>query len=168
MRRLLGAQALPGGPLIAALFVEKGGVYYGLPDVDPWDLERDARLYAGPWPVVAHPPCERWGEQWHACRPVGHPKRGVLGDDGGCFESALRKVRHLACGQWSKSAMSSMVYRASQNRIENLLPRPCNYASLLVASMQNHRLSKPAPPSIDAHARNVAWTSPGRTWRIDA
>ena len=41
---------------VAALYVEKGGVYYGLPDVDPWDEERDARLYAGPWPVVAHPP----------------------------------------------------------------------------------------------------------------
>jgi hypothetical protein len=42
--------------LIAALYVETGGVYYGLPDVDPWDEARDARLYDGPWPVVAHPP----------------------------------------------------------------------------------------------------------------
>lgn len=47
--------------MIAALYVEKNGVYYGLPDVDPWDKERDARLYAGPWPVVAHPPCSTWG-----------------------------------------------------------------------------------------------------------
>jgi hypothetical protein len=31
--------------MIAALYVETGGVYYGLPDVDPWDEERDARLY---------------------------------------------------------------------------------------------------------------------------
>jgi hypothetical protein len=46
--------------MIAALYVERGGVYYGLPDVDPWDEERDARLYAGPWPVVAHPVCARW------------------------------------------------------------------------------------------------------------
>ena len=43
--------------MIAALFVETGGVYFGLPNVDPWDEERDARLYDGPWPVVAHPPC---------------------------------------------------------------------------------------------------------------
>ena len=34
-----------GGGMIAALYVETGGVYYGLPDVDPWDEERDARLY---------------------------------------------------------------------------------------------------------------------------
>ena len=34
--------------MIAALFVEHGGVYYGMPNVDPWDEERDARKYAGP------------------------------------------------------------------------------------------------------------------------
>jgi hypothetical protein len=44
--------------VIAALYVETGGCYFGLPDVDPWDQARDARLYAGPWPVVAHPPCQ--------------------------------------------------------------------------------------------------------------
>ena len=31
---------------IAALFVATGGVYFGLPGVDPWDEARDARLYA--------------------------------------------------------------------------------------------------------------------------
>lgn len=50
--------------MIAALFVQRGGVYFGLPDVDPWDEQRDARLYAGPLPVVAHPPCQRWGRYW--------------------------------------------------------------------------------------------------------
>jgi len=81
--------------MVAALFVAKGGCYFGIDGVDPWDEERDARKYAGPWPVVAHPPCERWSSQWHGCRPIGHPKRGILGDDGGCFEAALGKVRHL-------------------------------------------------------------------------
>lgn len=76
--------------MIAALFVQKNGVYYGLPDVDPWDEARDARKYAGPWPVVAHPPCARW------CRLAGlvEARWGhKRGDDGGCFESALRSVR---------------------------------------------------------------------------
>lgn len=77
--------------MIAALYVVKGGCYYGLPNVDPWDEERDARLYAGPWPVVAHPPCQRWGRYWFggpSCRV-----RKKLGDDGGCFASALASVR---------------------------------------------------------------------------
>jgi len=33
-----------GRAVIAALYVEKGGCYYNLPGVDPWDEERDARL----------------------------------------------------------------------------------------------------------------------------
>lgn len=47
-------------PFVAALYVERDGAYYGLEHVDPWDVERDARTYAGPWPVVAHPPCNTW------------------------------------------------------------------------------------------------------------
>jgi hypothetical protein len=78
-------------PVIAALYVAKGGVYYGLPDVDPWDIERDARKYDGPWTVVAHPPCERWGRYWHG-GPSARVRR-VKGDDGGCFAAALEAVR---------------------------------------------------------------------------
>lgn len=76
--------------MIAALFVEAGGVYFGLPDVDPWDEQRDARLYPGPHRVVAHPPCSRW------CRLAGlvQARWGhKVGDDGGCFASALESVR---------------------------------------------------------------------------
>ena len=75
---------------IAALFVAKNGCYFGLPDVDPWDEARDARLYEGPYPVVAHPPCERWGRYWSGGPSVR--VRRKLGDDGGCFESALLSV----------------------------------------------------------------------------
>ena len=80
---------------IAALYVERGGCYYDLPDVDPWDQERDARLYAGPHPVVAHPPCQRWGDMWMGS-PLVIARTGVrkkLGDDGGCFAAALAAVR---------------------------------------------------------------------------
>jgi hypothetical protein len=78
--------------VIAALFVAKGGCYFGLPGVDPWDEQRDARLYAGPWPVVAHPPCARWGRYWFG-GPGWKGPRKVKGDDGGCFASALASVR---------------------------------------------------------------------------
>ena len=80
--------------MIAALFVAKGGCYFGLPDVDPWDEERDARLYTGPHPVVAHPPCQRWGSL--AFANYARYRRDELrpGNDGFCFEAALRAVRH--------------------------------------------------------------------------
>jgi hypothetical protein len=76
--------------VIAALFVEPDGAYFNLDGVDPWDERRDARLYAGPWPVVAHPPCERWGKFWYGC--PSREKRFKKGDDGGCFEAALAAV----------------------------------------------------------------------------
>lgn len=77
--------------MIAALFVEHEGVYFGLPNVDPWDRERDARQYFGPHRVVAHPPCERWGRYWSG-GPSARVRR-QLGDDGGCFAAALASVR---------------------------------------------------------------------------
>jgi len=76
--------------VIAALYVQTNGCYFGLPDVDPWDVKRDARLYAGPWPVVAHPPCSRWCQlAYMNQKRYGHR----VGDDGGCFERALDAVR---------------------------------------------------------------------------
>lgn len=77
--------------MIAALYVEAGGAYFGLPDVDPWDIDRDARTYAGPHPVVAHPPCQRWGRFWHGSTRKPHQYK--FGDDAGCFEAALQSLR---------------------------------------------------------------------------
>lgn len=79
--------------MIAALFVERDGCYFGLPNVDPWDIYRDARCYTGPYPVVAHPPCKRWGRFWHGS-PMDPHKFG-LGDDGGSFCAAIHAVRRF-------------------------------------------------------------------------
>lgn len=79
--------------MIAALFVETNGCYYGLSGVDPWDETRDARRYAGPFPVVAHPPCQRWGRFWHGS--TRKPHQFKLGADDGCFTSALQAVRNF-------------------------------------------------------------------------
>lgn len=75
---------------VAALFVDPKGVYSGLEDVEVWDEARDARLYEGPWPVVAHPPCARWSRLAGFTEARFGLKRG---EDGGCFEAALRAVR---------------------------------------------------------------------------
>lgn len=80
---------------IAALYVETDGAYFGLPGVEAWDEARDARRYAGPHAVVAHPPCQRWGKMWFG-QPLTVKRTGVrkaLGDDGGCFAAALAAVR---------------------------------------------------------------------------
>lgn len=76
--------------MIAALYVLENGPYTDLFGIDPWGVSRDARKYRGPHPVVAHPPCERWGRYWS-----GGPsatERRKLGDDNGCFEAALDAV----------------------------------------------------------------------------
>jgi hypothetical protein len=81
--------------MVAALFVAPGGAYWNLPGVDPWDEKRDARQYAGPHPVVAHPPCQRWGKMYFG-QPLTVKRTGVRkikGDDGGCFAAALDAVR---------------------------------------------------------------------------
>lgn len=76
---------------VAALFVDPEGVYAGRRGVEVWDESRDARLYRGPHPVVAHPPCERWGRYWSG-GPSARERR-LKGDDGGCFAAALWAVR---------------------------------------------------------------------------
>lgn len=94
---------------IAALFVAANGCYYNLPDVEPWGIpDRDARLYDDPYPVVAHPPCERWGRYWSG--GPSSPKRYKLGDDGGCFASALASVRR--CGGVLEHPQGSQAWRA--------------------------------------------------------
>ena len=72
--------------IFAALYVDPDGPYAGLDGVEVWDEARDARKYAGPYPVVAHPPCTRW------CKPATiHFQRD--GNDGGCVAAALASVR---------------------------------------------------------------------------
>lgn len=94
---------------IAALYVHPGGVYYGIDGIEPWGLpEKDARKYRGPHPVIAHPPCKRWGRYW-----FGGPSAKVrrkLGDDDGCFAAAIAAVRK--CGGVLEHPEGSHAWRA--------------------------------------------------------
>ena len=76
--------------MIAALYVDPKGAYANLPGVELWDKQRDARLYAGPHSVVAHPPCGRWCKLAALVEARYGHKRG---EDGGCFAAALAAVR---------------------------------------------------------------------------
>lgn len=68
---------------VAALYVEPGGPYFDLADVDCWDESRDARLYDGPYPIVAHPDCGPWGKLRHLYQGTGHD----------CAPRAVEQVR---------------------------------------------------------------------------
>ena len=67
---------------VAALYIDPRGPYPGLV-ADWWDEARDARNYAGPLPVVAHPPCGPWGRLRHRYR----------GDEHDCAPRAAEQVR---------------------------------------------------------------------------
>jgi hypothetical protein len=78
--------------MIAALFVQTNGCYFNLEGVDPWDEKRDAREYAGPYPVVAHPPCQLWGALANVNFARWGGDHNKPGNDQGCFQSALNAV----------------------------------------------------------------------------
>lgn len=79
--------------MVSALFVDtKHGPYPSL-GLDCWDEARDAREYNGSNPIVAHPPCKRWGRYWNGGPSAKTPRK--LGDDGGCFASAFRNLQRV-------------------------------------------------------------------------
>lgn len=58
---------------VAAIYVDRLGPYFGLLGSEfCWDVDRDARTYDGPWPVVAHPPCGPWGRLKHLYKGTEH------------------------------------------------------------------------------------------------
>jgi hypothetical protein len=74
-------------PTVAALYVDiKGGIYPHIPGVECWGLpHRDAKRYAGPHPIVAHPPCGPWSKLKHQCKK----------QDPECGKVAVRQVQEF-------------------------------------------------------------------------
>ena len=77
---------------IAALFIQPDGCYSDLNWVDKWDQERDARKYDGDLPVVAHPPCQLWGNLANVNYARWGGDHNKPKSDGGCFKFALNTV----------------------------------------------------------------------------
>lgn len=68
---------------VAALYIDPRGPYPSMPGVEAWDEARDARTYAGPHPIVAHPPCGPWSRMRGLCTR----------QDKGCAPRAVEQVR---------------------------------------------------------------------------
>lgn len=77
---------------VAALFVEDGGIYFNREDIDPWGPSRNAKLYRGGSPVVAHPPCQLWGKFAKINYARWGGEHNKPGNDGGCFKFAKNAV----------------------------------------------------------------------------
>lgn len=138
--------------VVAALFVDANGCYARLPGVDLWPEKRDARLYAGPCPVVAHPPCSRW------CRLAGlvEARWGYKrGDDDGCFESALASVR-----RWG-GVLEHPAYSAAFARYGIPGPRPGGWQSTVcggwVCHVEQGRYGHPAKKATWLYAYGVSY-----------
>ena len=71
---------------VVALYIDDHGPYPALLGADAcWGVARDARLYRGPWPVVAHPPCGPWGMLREHCKY----------QDPSCAPRAFEQVREF-------------------------------------------------------------------------
>ena len=55
---------------VAILFARRDSHYKALSGTDVYDIDRDARNYAGELPVVAHPPCRGWGKLSYFAKPA--------------------------------------------------------------------------------------------------
>jgi len=88
---------------VACLWLMRGSAYYAIRGTDCWGVQRDARLYAGPHPIVAHPPCGPWGKLRHRCRESRED--GIIAMDlvhrwGGVVEHPVGSSLFREFGHW--------------------------------------------------------------------
>lgn len=63
---------------VAVLFARADSIYKAIPGCDVYDIDRDARNFAGGVPVVAHPPCRAWGRLRQFAKPRPDEKQLAL------------------------------------------------------------------------------------------
>lgn len=129
--------------MIAALYVKTNGVYFGLPDVEAYDVKRDARSYKGPFPVVAHPPCARWGKLWAS--QVGG-RNQEFANDGGCFRHAVEIVREFGGVIEHPQYSNAFIYFGIKEPIAGgwiEADRYGGYTALVYQGNYGHRANKP-------------------------
>lgn len=150
---------------VAALYVDPRGPYPKMAGVECWDAERDARLYGGPHPVVAHPPCGPWGKLAHMCTKQD---RTLALLDG---EQVRRWGGVLEHPEWSR------LWRECRLPYPGELPDGHGGWTLAVRQCDwGHRCAKPtwlyivgalAPPLPEARRATAAVTNSKRPWQAN-
>lgn len=87
---------------VAVLFAREDSIYKSMPGCDVFDVTRDARMYSGHDPVIAHPPCRAWGR----LRTFAKPRH----DEKDLAHFAIAAVRR--CGGVLEHPGSSTLWRA--------------------------------------------------------
>jgi len=88
---------------VAVLFAREDSNYKSLPGVEVYDMERDARTYDGPHPVIAHPPCRGWGRLRQFAKPrpdernLGRLAVSLVREFGGVLEHPSESTLFDAC-----------------------------------------------------------------------
>lgn len=110
---------------VAVLFARADSFYKTLPGVEVYDMERDARTYDGPWPVVAHPPCRAWASLRNWAKPregekdLAHFAIAQVRKWGGVLEhpllSTLWAVAGLPDGEGSRDEFGGWTLIVDQN-----------------------------------------------------
>ena len=134
---------------VHVLYTCIGSPYRTLPGVHCWGKDRDARTYDLGLPVVAHPPCARWG-RYANC--FGR----VPGDDGGCGDHAVETVRR--CGGILEHPASSGLFA------RHMMPRPGTGPDLwggrtvqINQSTYGHRALKPTWLYLVGVPHSISW-----------
>ena len=128
--------------MIAALYVETNGAYFDLPNVDPWNDARDARLYNGPYPVVAHPPCQRWGKMW-AGQPLWIKRTGQRkkkGDDVGVYKVQDSDFPALAMEKYGRDKCRKaglLAFKGGGNDSSARIHTPQAFRDILIAMAES-------------------------------
>jgi hypothetical protein len=158
--RARGAAAVIRG--VSVLYVDPRGPYPSLVE-DWWDETRNAKLYEGPWPVVAHPPCGPWGRLAHLCTK----------QDASCAVRAVEQVRRF--GGVLEHPYCSRLFRECGLPLPAELPNAFGGRTIEVCQVDYGHVARkrtwlylvgitnvgPIPPSLEP----THWVSGGRSKR---
>lgn len=128
---------------VSILYCDPRGPYPKM-GLDCWDETRDARLYAGPNPVVAHPPCGPWGAMSGFCTK----------QDASCAPLAVQQVRRF--GGVLEHPVSSRLWGHSSLPLEGEPPDAFGGRTFVVNQLAwGHACSKPTRLYVVGLARDA-------------